>query len=381
MIDSNTTRSAAWTSTSGSAGTAACGGFAGVKDSPTPAGAGLRVGRRTLLGAALAVGGSCLTASVLGPVAALAPGRAHAQAPTRSTWPAKPIRFVVPFPPGGSSDSLGRVLAEGLREVLGQTVVIENKPGGTTQVGTEIVSHADPDGYTLLQGSATAFSVLPNLRKIPYDPDKDFEVAGGVADYVAIVTVRKDLGVKTLRELIAMAKKDPGKLTYGSAGLASVGHISGEILKRAAGIDMLHVPFKGSGQLVTSLVGGEIDVILDGVGLGLAKSGRAVPLAAFSEKRHPELPEVPALAEAGVEIELPAGGWGVMAPRGTPEPVMRTLSAALEKVVTSQAAIDAMLRFGVVARWTPPKVYRQGLVDARKFYATLLPAIGLSEPK
>lgn len=334
--------------------------------------------RRSLLGAATAIGVSQAGALSMVPVAvSLAPVNAIAQ----SKWPAKPIRLVVPFPPGGSSDSLGRVLAEGLREALGQTVIIENKPGGTTQVGTELVSRAEPDGYTLLQGSATAFSVLPNLRKIPYDPDKDFEVAGGVADYVAIVTVRKELGVRTLRELIAMAKKDPGKLTYGSAGLASVGHISGEILKRAAGIDMLHVPFKGSGQLVTALIGGEIDVILDGVGLGLAKTARAVPLAAFSENRHPELPEVPSLAEAGVEIDLPAGGWGVMAPRGTPGSVMQSLSAALEKIVTSQSARDAMLRFGVVARWTPPAVYRKGLIDAREYYATLLPAIGLKEGK
>lgn len=325
-----------------------------------------RSSRRTLL-----AGGVALAAASLFPIATRAQG----------SWPDRPIRMVVPFPPGGSSDSLGRVLAEGLREALGTTLVIENKPGGTTQIGTEQVFRADPDGYTILQGSATAFSVLPNMRKVPYDPVTGFEFAGGVADYIAIITARNELGVTTLQQLIDRARKAPGKLTFGSAGVASAGHIAGEILKREAGIDLLHVPFKGSGQLIPALIGGEIDLILDGVGLGMAKSGKAVALAAFSDRRHPELPEVPSLIEAGVKAKLPTGGWGIMAPRGTPPDVMRKLSSALERVVTDPKIVEAMLRFGVVARWTPPDAYSKGLEDARAYYADLLPAIGLKGEK
>jgi len=306
--------------------------------------------------------------------AALLPASARAQ----SEWPRRPIRLVVPFPPGGSSDMLGRVYAERLRAVLEATVVVENRPGGTTQVGTEIVSRAEPDGYTLLQGSATAFAVLPNLRKVPYDPANGFEVVGGIAEYVAIVTVRKELGVKTLAELIGLARREPGKLAFGSAGLASVGHLSGEILKREAGIDMLHVPFRGSGELVPALIGGQIDLFIDGVGLGAATSGRAVPLAAFSEFRHPALPELPSLAEAGVETELPTGGWGIMVPRGTPPEIVARLSEATEKVVTDPGTAEELLRAGIVARWIAPDVYRKRLDEARVFYAEFLPSIGLT---
>ncbi|HRO61324.1 MAG TPA: tripartite tricarboxylate transporter substrate binding protein [Burkholderiaceae bacterium] len=306
--------------------------------------------------------------------AALLPATARAQ----SDWPRRPIRLVVPFPPGGSSDTLGRVFAERLRAELDATVVVENRPGGTTQVGTEIVSRADPDGYTLLQGSATAFAVLPNLRRVPYDPANGFEAVGGVAEYVAIVTVRKELGIATLAELIELAHREPGKLTYGSAGLASVGHLSGEILKREARIDMLHVPFRGSGELVPALIGGQIDLFIDGVGLGAATSGRAVPLAAFSEFRHPALPELPSLAEAGVETELPTGGWGVMVPKGTPPEIVGRLSEAAEKVARDPGTAEELLRAGIVARWIPPEVYRKRLEDARAFYAEFLPSIGLT---
>jgi tripartite-type tricarboxylate transporter receptor subunit TctC len=321
--------------------------------------------RRRWLGA----GAALATATLLGGPAARAD----------QAWPQRPIRLVVPFPPGGNSDALGRILAERLRERLATTVVVENRPGGTTQVGTEIVANAPSDGYTLLLGAATAFTVLPNMRRLPYDPANGFEIAGGIADYVAIVTARKELGIGSMAELIEAARREPGKLSFGSAGLASVGHIAGEIIQRSAGIKMLHVPFKGSAELQPALVGGQIDLIIDGVGLGLAKSGRAVPLAAFSARRHPELPEVPSLPEAGVTGELPAGGWGIMAPRGTPKEVMARLSAALEKIVEEPDTRDRLMKASVVAGWTPPADYRQALDESRNYYADLLKEIGMQE--
>jgi tripartite-type tricarboxylate transporter receptor subunit TctC len=294
-------------------------------------------------------------------------------------WPDRVVKFVVPFPPGGNSDALGRVLAERLREVLGANIVVENRPGGTTQVGTEAVARAEPDGYTMLLGAATAFTVLPNLRKLPFDHVNGFEWAGGVADYVAIATARKELGVGTLPEFVALAKKQPGKLTWGSAGQASAGHIYGEILKRQAGIDMLHVPFKGSAELVAGLLGGQIDMIIDGVGLGLAKGGRAVALAAFFDRRHPDLPDVPSLPETGLKIELPAGGWGVAFPRGTPRPIVEQVSAALVRVLAEPDTKEKLLRASVVALWTPPAAYRTALEKSRQYYAELLQSIGMKQ--
>lgn len=295
-------------------------------------------------------------------------------------WPERPIRFVVPFPPGGNSDALARTLAERLREHLGgATIVVDNRPGGTTQVGTEAVARAEPDGHTMLLAAATSFTVLPNLRKLPFELDANFEIAGGIADYIAVVTVRKGLGVKTLGEFVELARRQPGKLTWGSAGSASAGHIYGEQLKKHAGIDMLHVPFKGSADAATALVGEQIDMIIDGVGLGLARGGRAVALATFFGRRHPELPDVPAITETGVKVELPAGGWGIAFPKGTPAPILAQAGAALERALAEPDTRDRLLRASVVAVWTPPAEYRRALQSARTYHADLLQSIGMKQ--
>jgi len=317
-----------------------------------------------------------LAAAAAAPLAAALPGGARAQA----RWPDRPIRFVVPFPPGGNSDVLARTLAERLREHLGgASILVDNRPGGTTQVGTEAVARSEPDGHTMLLAAATSFTVLPNLRKLPFELDANFEIAGGIADYMAIVTVRKGLGVKTLGEFVELARRQPGKLTWGSAGSASAGHIYGEQLKKHAGIDMLHVPFKGSADAATALVGEQVDMIIDGVGLGLARGGRAVALATFFGRRHPEMPDVPAITETGVKVELPAGGWGVAFPKGTPQPVLQQMGAALEKTLAEPETRDRLLRASVIAMWTPAADYRRALLSARGYYADLLQSIGMKQ--
>ena len=299
---------------------------------------------------------------------------AHAQ----GKWPDRPIRFIVPFPPGGNSDALARVVADRLKDLLKANIIVENRPGGTTQVGVDAAARAEPDGYTMLLATATSFTVLPNLRKLPFDAGS-FEFAGGVAEYVAIVTARNGLGVKTLPEFVALARKQPGKLTWGSAGQASAGHIYGEILKRQAGFDMLHVPFKGSAELVTGLLGEQIDLIIDGVGLGLARTGRATALATFFDQRHPELPNVPSLPETGIRVELPAGGWGIAYPRGTPRAVVEQTGAALQTLLAEPDTRDRLLRASVVAQWTAPDAYRAALEKSRAYFGELLPAIGMKQ--
>jgi tripartite-type tricarboxylate transporter receptor subunit TctC len=241
------------------------------------------------------------------------------------------------------------------------------------------VARAEADGYTMLLAAATSFTVLPNLRKLPYELNANFEIAGGIADYIAIVTARKGLGVKSMAELVDLAKRQPGKLTWGSAGNASAGHIYGEQLKKHAGIDMLHVPFKGSVDAANALVGEQIDLIIDGVGLGLARQGRAVALATFFGQRHPDLPDVPAITETGLKVELPAGGWGIAFPKGTPEPILAQVAAALEKSLAEPETRDKLIRASVVAMWTPPADYRRALQTARGYYADLLQSIGMKE--
>lgn len=288
--------------------------------------------------------------------AVLLSGAAWAQ----QSYPDRPVRLVIPYPPAGTSDNLGRLVAEKLRAALGQPVVAENKPGGTSSLGADLVAQAKPDGYTLLLGPMTAFSVLPHLRKLPYDPVESFEPISMVAQYLAIITVRSDLPVKTYPELVAHAKKQPGKLTYGSAGVASFGNMAGESIKLREKIDILHVPFKGSGDLIGALLGGQIDLFIDGVGLGLAKSGKARPIAIFGDVRHPDLPDVPSLTEVvGAKTALPTTWWGIFAPKGTPAAIVQRLDSELARIVADADTRARMQRISVVPYYQPPAEMRK----------------------
>ncbi|WP_295529598.1 tripartite tricarboxylate transporter substrate binding protein [uncultured Pseudacidovorax sp.] len=292
-------------------------------------------------------------------------------------WPARPIRMVVPFPPGGSSDILGRLVAERLGRALDATFVVENKAGATTQIGTELVAAAPPDGYTLLLGAASSFTVLPNLRKLSYGLDS-FEAVGGVADYVAVMAVRKSLPVTSVREFVDYAKAHPGKLSFGSAGEASAGHVYGATLARDTGIQVLHVPFRGSADAVTALAAGEIDFIIDGAITPMVKADRVRPLATFYRRRHPELPQLPTLAEAGFDIETSRGsGWGVLAPKGTPRAILGRLSQSLQALLQTAEVQEALVRANSIAAWQTAEAFRAGLVADEKMYAQLLPAIGV----
>lgn len=300
-------------------------------------------------------------------------------ATAQAVWPDKPIRLVVPYPPGGTSDNLGRLVAERLGNYLGIPLIVDNKPGGTTQIGTEQVARAAPDGNTLLLGAVTAFTVLPHLRnKLPYDPKNGFESIGGIAEYLAAVAVRKDLGVHTLPDLVMLAKANPGKLTYGSAGLASFDHIAGEIIKRETSISMLHIPFKGSADASNALAGGQIDLLIDGAVVGMAKACRVTALATFGNARHPELPNIPSLPETGIKIRTQsAPGWSLFTPKGTPVAINQRLSQALEKMLTEPETQARLKRISTLPDWRSPSDLRMAIEADYKYYAELLPAIGI----
>lgn len=298
----------------------------------------------------------------------------------QADWPKHPIKVVVPFPPGGNSDRVGRLVAERLGALLNANVIVENKPGGTTQVGVEYVYRANPDGYTLLCPSAIAFTVLPHQRtKLPYDPKNGFEMLGGVAKYLTVLAVRNDLGVNSLADLVKLAKTQPGKLSFGSAGILSIGHISGEILKRDTGIDMVHIPYKGSADAATALVGGHIDMLIDGTTVALAQAGKVKGLVAFGLERHPEMPDLPSLPEAGFKnIQISAGAaWSLMAPKGTPAPICARLSRALEQMLAEPETRKRLERVSALAYWQTPDELRNALEAEYNLYGVLLPAIGI----
>lgn len=299
------------------------------------------------------------------------PGRAQ------DAFPTTPIRMVVPFPPGGSSDNVARVVADRMGRQLNGTIIIENRPGATTQVGTEAVAQAKPDGYTLLLAASTAFTVLPNLRKLNFSID-NFEVIGGVATYVSVLAVNNALPVKSLDEFIKYVRANPGKVSYGSAGEASFGNIAGGALARHMNIDVLHVPFRGSADAVTNAVGGHVDFVIDGAAVPMVKGGQLRPLVVFAQRKHPELPDLPSLKDVNIDIELAnSAGWSVLAPKGTPKPIVEQLSQALEKVLADPEVNQQFHKANAIASWQPSSVFLRSVELDRKFYSELLPAIGI----
>jgi len=295
-------------------------------------------------------------------------------------YPVKEVTLVVPYPAGGNSDSLGRIYAERLRDKLGITVIVENRPGGTTSLGTGQVARSKPDGATLLLATSTAFTVLPHLRNdLPYDPEKSFTFVGSLAGYLPIMTARTELGVKSYQDLIDLAKSKPGELTWGSSGIASGGHLAGEIVKNLTGADMLHIPFKGSADTIPALLGGHVDFIIDGVALELIKSGRSQGLATFSNIRHPELPDVPALSEVAPDAVLPFQGfWGIAVAAGTPDSLVDTLAKATADILAEPDTQQRFLRSSLSAEWLPGDEYQQELAKSRVYYGELLKKIGLT---
>jgi tripartite-type tricarboxylate transporter receptor subunit TctC len=295
----------------------------------------------------------------------------------QESYPNTPIRMVVPFPPGGSSDNVARVVADRMGRALNSTIIIENRPGATTQVGTEAVAQAKPDGYTLLLAASTAFTVLPNLRKLNFSID-NFEVIGGVATYVSVLAVNNALPVKSLDEFIKYVRANPGKISYGSAGEASFGNIAGGAMARHMNLDVLHVPFRGSADAVTNAVGGHVNFVIDGAAVPLVKGGELRPLVVFAQRKHPELPDLPSLKDVNIDIELAnSAGWSVLAPKGTPKLIVEKLSQVLEKVLADPEVNQQFHKANAIASWQPPPVFLRSVELDRKFYSELLPAIGI----
>ncbi len=301
--------------------------------------------------------------------ASLAPALATAQA-----WPERPIRLVVPYPPGGSTDPAARLLAADIAPRLGQPVVVENKAGASGGIGTEFVARAAPDGYTFLFHTSV-ISTDPTFKKTaPYDVKRDLApvTLAGTGPYLMVVN--PSLPVRNVAELIAYAKANPGKLNYGSAGKGSSGHLIGELFKKAAGIDMVHVPYKGGGPSIVGLVGNEVQLVFDTLGgsRSLAESGKLRAIAVTSPARSPVMPEVPTVAESGLK-DFSAVYWlGVFAPAKTPAPVIDKMHAALRQALELPAVKAKMLEQGNLAQGLPPAEFTKVLdADIQRYRAII----------
>ncbi len=265
-------------------------------------------------------------------------------------YPAKPIRLVVPFPPGGAVDFYARVVQAPLSDALGQTVVIENRVGASGMVGAEYVAKSPPDGYTLLLGNIASLAINVSLYpKMAYDPAKDFAPIMHTIDVNYAMVVHPSVPAKTVQEFIAYVKANPGKVSYGSAGSGSLPHLATELFKASTGIDLVHVPYKGGGPMVTDLLGGTIQVVIaDQANLmPHVKSGKLRALAVASPRRSPNYPELPTIGEAGVP-NFEAVAWnGLVAPAGTPPEIIKRVHDALAKVMAMPAVRDKLVSGGL----------------------------------
>ncbi|MCA3183074.1 MULTISPECIES: tripartite tricarboxylate transporter substrate binding protein [unclassified Cupriavidus] len=265
------------------------------------------------------------------------------------SFPSKPIQLVIPFPPGGATDVIGRLVGKKLGDKLGQTVVIDNRPGAGTIVGASYVAKAAPDGYTLLASSGTTFSVNPAIHaKLPYDPVKSFEPIGFTGRTGLILLANKDQPVSNLKQLVAAAKAQPGKLTYGSFGSGTTAQFAGEMLFNLAGVKLLHVPYKGSAPAMTDLIGGQIPFTVDTVAAAIpqVKSGKVKAIAVTTARRSTLLPDVPTAAEAGYP-GIDADTWlALVAPRGLPPEVKQKLEKALAEVMADPDTRKALTNAG-----------------------------------
>jgi len=295
-------------------------------------------------------------------------------------WPAKPIRLMVPFPPGGSTDIVARIVAQKLSERLGQSIVIENRGGAGGTIGTALVAKAAPDGYTLGVASTSTHVVAPGVyAKIDYDPVKDFAPVGLMAVSPYLLTVTPSLPAKTLQELIALAKKQPGKLNYASAGVGSTTHLAMEMLKHASGTFMLHIPYNGNGPAGTALIAGQVEVLFGSLPALLphAKSGRARALAVGTPKRSPSLPDVPTVAESGYP-GFDASLWlAIMAPAGTPQPIIERLNKEIVSLISAADTREAFDKAGTEPLTGTPADLAAMIRDGVPKYAQIIKTAGV----
>lgn len=298
-----------------------------------------------------------------------------------SHYPTKTIRMVVGFPPGGGTDVMARLVAPKLSESWNQQVVIDNRPGATGIIGANLVAKAAPDGYTLLMGHVSTNAIAASLfSKLPYDPEKDFAPITRVSSVPHILVVHPSLDVHTVKELIALAKAKPGQLVFPSAGNGSTPHLAGEIFKTMTGVNLIHVPYKGSGQSVQDLLGGQVQVAFDTTPtlIQYVKAGKLRPLGVSTLKRLASVPDVPTIAESGVPGYEVTTWYGLFAPPGTPPEIVRKVHAEVVKIVRLPdiaARLDSM-GTDETTNATPEEFAALVKTDIAK-YAKVIKAAGL----
>lgn len=311
--------------------------------------------------------------------AIIAIGQARVSSAQGTTYPAKPIRLIVPFAPGGATDTLGRLTAAKLQETFGQPVVVENKPGAGTNIGVELVAKAAPDGYTLLMGTPS-IAVNPALYgSLSYNWQRDLHPVSMVGYVPNLLVVHPSLPVNSVKELIANAKTNPGKLNFGSSSVGGAIHLSGELFKSMAGIDMVHVPYKGSAPAMTDLLSGRIALMFDNLPSAMphAKAGKLRALAVTSGKRSALFPNLPTVAEAGLPGFEVLSWNGIFVPAGTPRDIVMTLQSEIKKAVTQPDVQRRFAEQGIEAGGNTPEEFGAFIRTEADKWQPLIRRLGL----
>ncbi|MGA0024730.1 MAG: Bug family tripartite tricarboxylate transporter substrate binding protein [Burkholderiales bacterium] len=293
-------------------------------------------------------------------------------------YPSRPVRFVVPYAPGGSTDTLARAMGVKLSDLLGQQVVVDNRPGANGDIGMSIVAKAPADGYTVVLGYIANLAIGPSLyAKMPYDPIRDFSSITQVAGASNIFVTHPSLPARNFKEFLAYAKANPKKVTFASAGVASVGHLTGELLNEMAGIDMLHVPYKGSGQAISDLVGGHVKVMISGMASTLphVRSGKLIGIVTTGLKRTPATQDIPTIAETYPGFE--SSSWfGVLGPAGMPRPVVMRLNADIHKSLQDAAVAKRLAGVGFEITYGTPEQFTAYIKSETVKWAKVVKASG-----
>lgn len=287
-------------------------------------------------------------------------------------WPSKPLRMVIPYPPGGPSDISTRIVADRAAQLLGQPAIFDNKGGASGMIGAEFVKNQPVDNHTFLTTTTAMVCITRHLQPIPFDPDKNFLTVSRMCTSWGVFAINPSVPARSVAEFVAYAKANPGKLNYSSAGLATITHLFGEMLCLEAGIRMTHVPYRGSAPASNALVAGEVQAQFDQTCLPHVKSGKLVGLAMLSEVRHPDFPNIPTLREQGYGKEGGDSWFGILAPAGTPPAVISTFDKAIAEALRSPEVIDKLHKGGARVTYLDPAAFRGRIDTETKMFGSII---------
>jgi tripartite-type tricarboxylate transporter receptor subunit TctC len=298
-------------------------------------------------------------------------------------WPARPVKLVVGFPPGGPSDAVSRLLAAGLSQQLGQQVIVENRPGAGASIGASVVAKSPPDGYTLLGAHAASVSATAQIREVDYDPRRDLVPIAALSGNFTLLAARKDFPANDIAELKVLAQSAPNKVSCGTAGIGSGSHIACETFAELMGAKILMVHYKGSSQAASDLIGGQIDIFFDPSSLSFVKTGKVKALATRGKGgvRFSELPEVPSFAEQGYPTVTDELWFGLLAPAGTPEGIVERLASAVEKIAADPRTVEPLMMVSQFPSYVGPQALEKRVAEEWDHYGRVIEKYGLREKK